>query len=175
MHELRCLGCGFWSVSGFDRTETVGGSMGLRRHGDDDSDRQLLVVRVVHIAKGTLTRLGDIERISPRVSRFANSPDRGGDAARLSANRKCRPRAVIRCGQAVARICIEFAAIAASALHSQASADGVNGTPGAKASDSERARKCISWFWRRKRVERERPRCPAIWQWRHTMPAWAGL
>src|SRR6516225_1607550 len=43
--------------------------MGLQRYGDHHSDRQLLVVRVLHIAESGLTSIRDIKLIPQCMSR----------------------------------------------------------------------------------------------------------
>src|ERR1700751_1380533 len=70
-------------------------------------------------------------------------------------------------------ICIEIAAIAASGLNNPASGTLLMEPVGAHG--AERAYKCTFWFWRRKRAERGKPRCPAIWQWRRSALASAQL
>ena len=124
--------------------------------------RQIYVSWTVPIRDESITSLGpSIERPRTRSCGFW-----GGKCLRLGVHPEQR---------AVKRICIEIAAIAASAFHSPASSGVLIKPLALTASDTERAYKCTFWFWPRKRAERERPRCPAIWQWKHRMLVWARL
>ena len=80
-------------------------------------------------------------------------------------------------GVAINRIRIKTAANAACAFSRPATAallQILRSDFRVAASHSDRAHTCTFWFWRRKRADRERPRCPAILRWRLRMPAWAG-